>query len=296
MTYVDIPKKMKHFDYGHKIKKLYKQHCNSFKPETFQDMRKTSTHHNLLESLGRIGKCVNDTDPNTIPVDGLDEVCFILCNTYEYRADWNLGVGPLNDAYMIALSHHRRGFKIFFLYEPRKQEFIDYCKFFLQNTTKALTIFYSGRATAYCGSCGGKIVSNIGAIVFINQDTLIADELSRILARYSNGQSKIVLITDCCNGNAPWNLIFAHKDNKNLTGKIVVFNVAKHGSTEDWKRDEKIHGIFTFYFCKTIDEFPSITPAELIRKMNARLKRFDESIIYAQSSESMKNTPIFESY
>ena len=57
MSYVDTPdKKQKHPHYEHRTTKLDRKD-NEFSSKKFQQVRKVSTHKNLLKSFGRIG-CV----------------------------------------------------------------------------------------------------------------------------------------------------------------------------------------------------------------------------------------------
>ena len=118
MTYVDTPdKKQKHPHYEHQTAKLNAKD-NEFSNKEFQKIRKDSTHKHMIKSFGRIGMCLNNKNSSSIPTNELNKVCLILINTYEDE-DTDLGVGPLNDGYLIGLKHHRLGYTIFYLYNPK---------------------------------------------------------------------------------------------------------------------------------------------------------------------------------
>ena len=291
MTYIDAPnKKIKHPHYEHRTAKLEKQN-QEFTKKQFQQLRKFSTHKKILKALGRISMCVNDKKSESIPSDSLFKVCFILCNTYD-RDDYDLGVGPLNDALMIASNYHRRGYEVFYLHNPRKSEFIDYCTFFLKNTQKTLTIFYSGRGKTIAGSVNGEMCSNINAIVF-DSGIIVEDELTKIVSQNSNSKAKITLITDSCNGGSPWNLSSVFKENHDFKSKIVSLSISNNvPESENTAIDKKGQGLFTYYFCKYINEFPSIDPSQLCQKINPSLKRFNECVIFERTTQDLEVLPL----
>lgn len=141
MTYVDSPnKKQKHPHYEHRLDKL-NQKDNEFTCKKFQQIRQNPTNKKLFELLKRIGTRVNDKPTTSIPTENLDKFCFLLINDYKEK----MGVGPLNDGYLVGLKHHKLGFKIFYLYNSRREEFTSYLSFFILKTSEALTVFYSGR-------------------------------------------------------------------------------------------------------------------------------------------------------
>ena len=152
MIYIDYPnKKQKHPHYEHRTEKLDSKK-SLFSTFRFQIARKVSTHRKILKSFGRIGMKLNKKDTSFICPTDLDKVCFILMNDYDDIKKKDLGVGPLNDGYLIAHKLFQRGFKIFYLYDCIKEEFSQFLAFFLKNTQKELTVYYSGR------SCNGGIV------------------------------------------------------------------------------------------------------------------------------------------
>ncbi|KAK8882838.1 hypothetical protein M9Y10_045481 [Tritrichomonas musculus] len=291
MTYIDVPnKKQKHPHYEHRTAKLDKQN-QEFSKKAFQQLRKYSTHKKIIKALSRISMCVNDKKSENIQTDRLTKVCFILCNTYD-RNDYNLGVGPLNDALMIASQHHRLGYEVFYLHNPRKTEFTNYCDFFLKNTQKSLTIFYSGRGKTVAGSIDGEMCSNINAIVF-DCGMIVEDELSKILSQNPNGKAKITLITDSCNGGSPWNLASVLKENHNYNSKIVSLSISNNlPESETTAIDKKCQGLFTYYFCKYLTESPEIDPSSLCAKINPSLKRFNECVIFERTTKDLESIPL----
>ena len=59
---------------------------------------------------------------------------------------------------------------------------------------------------------------------------------------------------------------------------MISLSVNKENSNEK-EIDQKLHGIFTYYFCKIIGEKPNITPVHLVERMEQSIERFDEIFI-----------------
>ncbi|KAK8835485.1 hypothetical protein M9Y10_046128 [Tritrichomonas musculus] len=276
MTYVDQPdKKQKHPHYEHRTVKLDLKD-NEFSSKEFHKIRKVSTHKKLLKSLGRIGMCLNNKPTSSIPPGDLNKNCLILINDY-YKENYELDVGPLNDGYLIGLKHHRLGFKIFFLHNPRSDEFLNILPFFLKNTTESLTVFYSGRNTN--GNHG---------IEFIN-GSVSKGSMSELIAKNCTGKPHVTFITDCIGGGSVFDI---KHDTEQCESNMISMYVNK-ATAPDSKRSKRSHGIFTYYFSKIISDCPNITPNRLIERMEPSLKRFNEEFHVDISNAKLGETPIF---
>lgn len=270
MTYVDTPdKKQKHPHYEHRTTKLDRKD-NEFSSKKFQQVRKVSTHKNLLKSFGRIGMCLNEKQTSSIPIDNLNKVCFILINDYD-EEDEKLGVGPLNDGYLVGLKHHRLGFKVFYLYNSQSDEFTTFLSFLIQNTTEALTVFYSGRD------------DNTEGIEF-SSSKLSKSSLNSIISKNCTGKARIMFITDSLGGGSVFDI-------KNCSNAIS-FSVKKTADREP-KEVKRTHGIFTYYFCKITSDCPNITPNRLVERMNPSLCRFSEEFVCEITNQELADSPIF---
>lgn len=273
-TSVDQDKEQKHFHYEHRIKKLNHRHYDSFDGKNFQKARQYSTHKKLLKSLGRVGMCVNDKTPNCISVDDLDKVCFILCNSYEDKKNSDLGVGPLNDSVMIGINFHRRGYHVFYLYNTYRDEFLKYAKFFIEHTKTSLVLFYSGR---------GEVINNNQSTILFKDGAIAPNDMMTIIAN-SNGTTKVVMITDSSCGGCAFDVNVGIKN-------IISLGISKPSGSE--KEEGRTHGIFTYYFCKVLNECPDITPSFLTDRMNPPLKRFSAEIICNESNPEIDEQPLF---
>ena len=213
--------------------------------------------------------CLNDKS-SSIQTGDLNKVCFILINDYDDE-DKELGVGPLNDGYLIGLKHYRLGFKVFYLYNSKCEEYLPLLGFFLKNTAEALTVFYSGRD------------DNSEGIEF-NDGTLTKSTIGEIISLNCVTQAHVVFITDCLGGGSVFDI-------KNCAN-VILFSVQKTNSNES-KESQRSHGIFTYYFCKIISGCPNITPNRLVETMNHSINRFDETFTCEFNNKELGESPIF---
>ncbi|KAK8848297.1 hypothetical protein M9Y10_019357 [Tritrichomonas musculus] len=271
MTYVDSPdKKQKHPHYEHRTLKLDLKD-NEFSSKKFQSLRNYSTEDKIFESFSRIAMCLNEKPKPTIPTKDLNKVCLILMNDRDFKGK-NLGVGPLNDGYLVGLKHHRFGFKVFYLFNCENQLFRTYLKFFLINTTDALTVFYSGR--------DDKIIEGIE----FSDSTFSKIEINDLLMKNCNGKTRVLFITDSVCGKSVFNV--------EGCSNMISLSVKKSNLLSGYEI-EKTHGIFTYYFCKITSDCPNITPNRLVERMNASLDRFDEEILCQLSNKELGDSSIF---
>ncbi|KAK8834137.1 hypothetical protein M9Y10_019525 [Tritrichomonas musculus] len=270
MSYVDVPdKKQKHPHYEHRTAKLDLKD-NEFSSKKFQQVRKVSTHKKLLKSFGRIGMCLNNRATTSIPTEDLNKVCFIIMNDYD-DDDKELGVGPLNDGYLVGLKHHRLGFKVFYLYNSNCTQFTNFLSFLMTKTTESLTVFYSGRD------------DNAEGIEF-DESTLSKGSISHIISSNNNDQLRLIFITDTIAGGSVFDIDGCQN--------AISFSVQKTNSNVE-KEVERSHGIFTYYFCKIISDCPNITPNRLVERMNPSLTRFNEVFTCEFKAKELGETPIF---
>lgn len=236
-----------------------------------------------LKSYEKIGVCLNKKTSTKINSNNLDKVCFIIINTYE-KDNQNLGKGPLNDGLLIGINHHRLGYKVFYLYNPLQEEFLKFLGYFLQNTTQSLTVFYSGLDSS---------ASNVHDIEFTN-GPLSSNIVSDVIYRNVNENSNVLFITDSCHGGTVFDInslcsIFSRK-----SVNVISFSVKKEGNKVDSSHILQSHGIFTNYFCKAMSDCPTISPKQLVERINPSILRFNESLKFEVTSSKLAKSPIFQ--
>lgn len=243
--------------------------------DEFQKLRTVIIEKKLLPFFGRVAFCLNGKISAEFPPEGLDKVCLILCNSYE-RNDYQIGGGPLNDSYNIALTYFHMDYKVFYFYNAKREEFLDFLPFFLKNTQKELIIYYNGRLTQI--PIGIDYNANCGAILF-DQGYISSKALINILSKHSKANLKITFISDCLNGGSMIELPSTEKDNSNNDGQVVSiyaeFN--KEDSINQEEREQN-HGIFTFYYCKFLHDEHNLTLQELSNRIQPILEKLNVKV------------------
>lgn len=279
MTYVDNPgHKAKHQHYENKIDELDKKN-NDFSCKKFYHQRNNySTHKKTLKAFGRISMCLNEKQPSDLPVNDMDNVCFILINDYENKHKYELGVGPLNDGYIFANHMNKMGYKVFYLYNTESDKFSDFLAFFMKNTSSYLTVFYTGR------------VMNKSRGISFAKTALSQESMENIITQNYNGQSHVVFVTDSLESGSAFNIdklpyktMISIAVKKKIDPKSIVVSYDKH-----------YHGIFTYYLVKEITRNPAATPREIVENMSSKLSRFDERVVIDTSDPSLNDFPVFK--
>lgn len=269
MSYIDSPnKKLLHPPYEHRSAKLDEKD-NAFTSKKFQRVRNVSTRRKILKSFRRIGMFLNNTPISIMPIEDLNKVCFILIN--DYNSDENkYRVGPLNDGYLIALKHYRLGFKVFYLYNSKINQFPFFLQFFMNNTADTLTVFYTGNE------------SNSESIKF-KDGNLSKNYIQKIISSNCNGKLRVVFITDNLGGGSFFDIT--------RCSNAISFSVKKTEPNQS-KENKRSHGIFTYYFCKMIGDKPIITPNAFVEQTKQSLIRFNEIVICELTDDELGNRPI----
>lgn len=281
--------KIKEIPYEKKMHKLN----NNFREEKLVEYRNSSSIRKGMKAFCKIGRYLNDKNPDTISKEKLDKVCFLIINSYN-RKTYQLGSGPINDGYMVAKQHQLRNYYIYFLHNPSKSQFKKWTVFFLNNTQKSLTIFYEGRSTTLVGTEGDVIKGQSDAIVF-ELDYLIDQEMGELLSQNKNENCHVLLISNCCKGPSIWCLDSERFLNFELPPNIVSISSINKASPpkkynkKNGKRSDFIDGIFVYYLLKIEKENPNITPEEISKQMDPLLNKYELSFYHYCTSSSLNS-------
>lgn len=285
VPFIDEPSKVeKPSIYIHKVVKMDNKN-SEFTDKQYQKVHELSKPSDVIESFHRIGMTLNNVRIADIPKDYCDKVCFILINNYKNESK-NLGVGPLNDAYLFAKIHRKLGFKIAFLYNPDKLTFIKTLEFFLMHTMVNLTIFYAGR-----DSSSKQTRTSHGILFDGEQIPYSSTELGKLVGEKSNGQCKVLIISDCGSGGSIFNMKAATKTENAHCSTLVSFSTDK--KLLEPKERRRTQGLFTYYFCKLIRQFPNSSPNEMVDILNQSFERFGMSFNSQLSSDDVGDQPIY---
>lgn len=268
LTFVDLPDKpQKPNKYVHQIVQLDRLN-NQFDTEKFQALRHTSMSNSVIDSLRRIGMCLNKIDPSQLPKKNVSKVLFILITA-------NNDSGCFNDAYLMALIHKKLNFKIVFLYNTDHKHFLEMLEYFLVHTINSLTFYYSGNDSA-------SKIRNIGhGIKFIDKSFVSSQDLGQFIAEKSNGKTYILVLSDCASGGSIFDMKSAKEDKNKSVSDIISFTSHKSELTSDEKINS--HGLFTYYYAKILRQFPALSPKDMAASLNQSLQRFKISYTYNTS-------------
>ena len=250
---------------------------HEFNEKHFQKTRRSSNREEIRESFGRIARYLNHVSRDEIPIEGLNKVCLILMNNFnsEQYDKYDPQIGPLNDGYLVALIHHRLGFKVFYLHNCKQGNYPKWVQFFMTHTSTNLTVFYSGH--------------NADGIEF--KDKKVTNEqISKLINGNDESKCKTLFISDCSEGGSVFNIENTPKDNSK---RLISLSIEKSYDPKS-KESKRIHGIFTYYLCKFIYDQPNISPKRISQRMESSLKRFNSRIICETNNEQLQDQPIFE--
>ncbi|KAK8845013.1 hypothetical protein M9Y10_021189 [Tritrichomonas musculus] len=265
------------------------------KREEFQKLRASNTEEDALAAMKHLGNCVNDKNPEDCPYflkNGINsKMLLVIVNTY-VKPQYKLGVGPLNDAITVSVSHKKMGYKMLFLHNTTPTHFKKWLKFVLKNTQKDLTIFYTGHGCSLKDKTGEES-DGYDEVMLFDNGYVLDDELSAYLAKYAHGQ-RILLLSDCCHSGSMWDIQSMLQGRKQIASNIMSISAAKDDQTaKQTKVNSKDQGIFTYYFWEIWEDQNDITVKDMETKINPNISYFKQHFTFASTTESMKFEPIF---
>ena len=283
------------------LEELRRKHRERFrmkmnmKREEFMALRNSNTLEDSIECMNKLGTCVNNIDTKVAQKqisDGINEkVLFVVVNTYE-KPQYQLGVGPMNDAITVSMNHKKFGYKVVYLHNSTPTIFKKWLKFLLKNTEKDLTIFYTGHGCSIRDKNGDESDGYDEVLLFDN-GYVVDDELADYLVKYAHGQ-RIVLLSDCCHSGSMWDIQSMMKAKTEVSPNIISISSAKDDQTaKQTKVEAKDQGIFSYYFWELMEDNPNISTKEMEAKINPLIGRFKQHFAYATTSPGMENEPMF---
>ncbi|KAK8840761.1 hypothetical protein M9Y10_030539 [Tritrichomonas musculus] len=263
--------------------------------EDFYNYRNSSNVEAAMKYLHDLGSCVNHIEPDDTQEycqNGVNEkILFIVCNNYK-RPDYQLGVGPIDDALTVAIHHKKMGYNIIFLHNSTPHHFKKWLKHILQNTLSDLTIFYTGHGSQIRDVSGDES-DGYDEVMIFDDGYIVDDDLGDYLHKYAHGQ-RIVLLTDCCHSGSIWDIQSLKAEHENVAPNIISIAAATDAETsKQTKLGQKDHGIFTYFFWNTFNENPMISTVEMKNKIDPILSRFRQMLDFCGTSDGIENEPIF---
>jgi hypothetical protein len=252
-----------------------------------------NSEESALAELNQRAVNLNGLDVDAI--GSLDKACFIVCNTYT-TPTLRLGVGPLNDSILVAQNHTRRGYQVFFLHNPRLDQFLAFLPVFLRNTVKALTVFYTGHGINVPDLNGDESDGLDEAMVFDGGKIVIDDRLLEILIKNANGRTRILLLSDCCHSGSIWDIQSGLRQRGIAGLPANIISIAGSSDSQQAKQTQvgkDKRGMFTYHFWKAVNARPYPTPHAIEQEVNAAIAQYEQKMVAAATRPKMLTEPIF---
>jgi hypothetical protein len=134
---------------------------------------------------------------------------------------------------------------------------------------------------------------------YFEDGALIDDILLDHLIKFKNHNSSVILISDCCHSGSIWDLTDFQKD---LPPRVISISAAQDQQTskqiviskEVLNILSKVEaGVFTSGMYDALKENQALSPIELKTKLDARLKRYQQTVTVETTSPEMLNESLF---
>lgn len=256
--------------------------------EEFLAAHNSGTIEENKEGLAELATDLELTNETQLSNTSLKKCVYICCNTYT-KPSYSLGVGPMNDAITVASYMSSIGYDVYFYHNPKSADFLNWLKFFLQNTEEELVVYYTGHGASVDDENGDESDGKDECFVF-DDNFVVDDELAEYLKKYKNSKCKLLTINDCCHSGTIWDL-----DSSGVPSNCISLSAAEDSETaKQTSMDGKEQGMFTFYLYKLIQQNPSMTPSEMKTKITPYLSKYDQCFTTCTTTQSLLTSPIFE--
>jgi hypothetical protein len=265
-----------------------------FTLEEFQALRRHSDEPSAIAQLTELGRDITRADPEHIVRGNVRRVCFICANTYPGDEKRGLGVGPINDAIVVAANHKVMNYDIYAVINPTVAQYLKCLKLFLSRTTDYLTVYFTGHG-ALSQNYDGTEASGFDQNLVFPEGHIKDDELAKCLKDYAKGIAKILLLNDCCHSGTIWDIpTDLVEAARTFPPGIVSFSAAQDSETAKQATIDKMsQGLFTYYFWKFSKENPGITLEKLTPMLNAKLKEYNQETSMTPTRQILLRHPLF---
>lgn len=264
---------------------------NDFSIEDFEELRNHNTEELALSQLNELATNLKTVDMSKFEEE-IPRACFILCNTYN-KPEYKLGVGPLNDSITVAANHKRMGYSVYYLHNPKSEEFLDYLVLFLTKTTQYLTVYYSGHGSNVKDTSGDEDDGYDEVIVF-DDDYILDDLLAEILQENANGNAKVILLNDCCHSGTLWDIPLDIDAAQTFPANIICLSAADDNETaKQGRQGSNDQGFFTFLFFQEIRRNKALNPRDIQNRVSSQLVNYKQCVIVSPTRAELMDQPLF---
>ena len=216
-----------------------------------------------------------------------------LMSINSYRGTQNsLGNGPLNDGYHIAKTLKILGYDVYSLVDGDKETFLRLLKHFMKNTTEKLVVYYIGHGLNVKDKDGDEADGKDEAMYFTD-GVLVDDTLVQQL-KLKQDDSTLILVTDACHSGSIWDIQGGNKPGRTIPPNVISISAASDAQTAKQTVFEKVEqGCFSYFLRKALRANHRSTPLEIRSFMRPNLRRYQQDIQIAVTSEEILNRQLF---
>jgi len=220
----------------------------------------------------------------------LTKVCFVVVNTYT-KAQYSLGVGPLNDAITAGINHFNLGYTVYYLHNGKAREFMNYLSILLQNTTDNLSVYYTGHGVNVRDRNNDESDGKDEAMLF--DDTYIVDDELAALISKTKPTLHVLLMNDCCHSGTIWDIPTNPARAATFPPNIISISAAADDQTaKQGKRQNIEQGFFTYHFFRAVCKNKKITPNQIKQTIAQPLRQFQQSVMIVPTRPELLNQPM----
>ena len=215
-----------------------------------------------------------------------------LMSINSYRGTKNsLGNGPLNDGYHIAKTLQILGYDVYALVDSDKNTFLKQLQHFMKNTTEKLVVYYIGHGLNIRDKSGDE-ADGYDEAMYYSDGPLVDDTLVQQL-KLKQDESTLVLITDACHSGSIWDIQGGNKPGRTIPPNVISISAATDAQTAKQTVFEKVEqGVFSYFLRKALKANHRSTPMEIRSFMRPNLRRYQQDIQIAVTSEELLNRQV----
>jgi hypothetical protein len=238
-----------------------------------------------VRDLKQLGRDLSGVPLARLP-GSFKKVAFLCVNTYSsYRL--NLGVVPLNDAFLFGQLAKSFEFEIYFFHNPHSENFLRFLDVFFARTSQQLILYYVGYGA------GITEIDEGGEAFVFDDGSIVEDELITHLKENKQPQSEVILITDACHSGTIWDIQGGAVHGQALpTGVVSISATTNARAPEESRKAGLNQGVFTANLVKTLRSEPLITPSELHGKLRAVLRKYGQVFAVGATTQARMNKPL----
>ena len=244
----------------------------------------------VMSVESRIYSTSNNVKTTTLP-SSPSKCALLAINSYK-NTKYALGNGPLNDGYHIAKCLTSLGFDCYSLIDGKKNEFLKTLQHFIKSTTDKLVVYYIGHGVSVADKDGDEADGKDEAM-FFTDGPLIDDILVEQL-QLKQERSKLVLVTDACHSGTIWDIQGGCIHGRVIPPNVMSISAANDKQTAKQTVIEKLEqGVFSYFLRKALRAKPTSNPVEVRNFMRGNLRKYQQDIQIAVTSEGLLKEPAF---